>query len=500
MIWIARFALITTVLQLTCSRTYKRRVSVNIFNEHNGGRLFEVQERSFVFEKGGSINVTVSCDVPVTSWDSSSSITGPFNVFLCDENPKTSWLYLYPTWGMCFQGEHLYHHCSIHSLIQTNPTTWKFNQSIDSATTLVARLRTCPIFSNIIDKKTSDLVLYNKVVVAQYRCEYTGIFLNQYSRLSEDETWNPFVFAVLTVFYGALVCKSIYEIVRFWKYRVICSFYVYVLVILKFCYVSAVFWYYKQLIFELDLSSGHEDNTFIMSIFLAGKFSAYYLSLFVMASGYGIYNTELCCDQRFYVGFGSGLFTVFLYLFVVEDSYLEVPLVVIVSSAYAAVLALIWAFHFKRVMMVRQEFHSLSDSVRSSHIVARNQMQNKEMLVGVAFAEIIAFLAFVIVFEFYHAENYPVPGINGVVVVELFDFILIWPLTITYNMRDLSRYYPKPRPPPLIYVIKTPDEGYRISTKDGDKLSLEEEKSDIQIIRLSVPENLPQMDVEESII
>lgn len=491
----SRFTIILVILRClvpASTRTYKNWFRFDVYSDNTVGYLFDVQERSFQFGSTGSIQAYLSCNLPANiSWGSNPA----FNLFLCEEDIKTRWLYLYPDWGMCFQEYHYYHHCSIDEMKQTGPTTWAYNKTISQSQNIVNRVRTCPIY---VAPQTAMSFLGQNYILRTYRCEYTGIFLNNHSRLSQDEIWNPLVYGMLTVIYAALVAKGVYEIIRFWKYRVKCSFHIYSLVLLKFLNILTTAFYYRRIVFEEDLMKGYEDLSFFMSMTQAGKFAAYYLTILAIASGYCIYNTKFAINPRVHAVLSSVLFTVFFYLNVINDSYVEVPLVVIVSAAYAAVLAVFWAFHLKRLMMVRYqiqvEIANSNNNINTESdqfAIAKDQIKYKEILVGVAFAEILSFLAFIIVFEFFRADNYPVPGTTGVVVTECLELVLILPLAMLYNMRDLSRYYPKPAPPPLIHVIKTPGEGYKISLIDGDRqqdmtkeLSVNEETSEIHIIQM----------------
>ena len=487
----SRFTIILTVLQClvpALTRTYKKWFKFDVYSDNTVGHLIDVQERSFKFGSNGTIAVHLSCNLPTNiSWGESTA----FNLFMCEETTKTRWLYLYPDWGMCFQDYYYYHHCSIDTLQQTSPTTWSYNRNISSHLDIVNRLRICPLYTT---PKVSLGHYGQAYKVRTYRCEYTGIFLNGNTRLSEDEIWNPLVYGLLTVLYGAMVAKGAFEILKYRRYWVSCSVYMYALVLLKFLNILCTLLYYRRIIFEDNLMDGCEDITFLMSMTLAGKFTAYYLANLAIASGYCIYNTKFPVNPRFHAVLSSVVFIVFFNLSFINDSYIEVPLVVIVSAAYVAVLAVFWAFHLKRLMMVRYQFEPTRNNNSQQYRIAREQMKKKEMLVGIAFAEILSFLAFIIIYEFFHADNYPVPGTTGVLATECFEFVLILPLTLCYNMRDLSRYYPAPAPPPLIHVIKTPGEGYKISLIAGDmqqdsfkELSVNEETSEIHIIQMPSP-------------
>lgn len=459
------------------SRTFQKWFSVNVYYKSTVGHLFEVQERSFEFDANGLINITVECDQPTDSdWGNESA----FNVFLCNESPKTRWMYLYPDWGMCFDNYHPYHHCSVYGITRTNHTTWTFSHHVTTRQHLVARIRSCPIYHSTHKRSFPASFLFRR-----YQCQYTGIFLNNSTRLSLDEQWNPLAYGILSCIYGALVLKSLGEIIRYWRYRVNCSFYIYALVFTKFSYVLSVFVYYQRILMAGNLDDGHADETFVIALTRAGEFTAYHLALLAVASGYCIYNTSLIVDAKFQTGIGMMIYTLYFYLFVLEDSYVEVPVAVIVSAAYAAMLSLFWACHFKRLLLIRYEFYSRRDS--DEHVYAKSQIHWKEVLVGVAFAEIICFLAYILVFEFFRADNYPVPAITGVLATECFQFVLIIPLVFLFNMRDLSRYYPTPAPPPIIHVVKTPDDSYRVSMKESgtsDAVSINEQTSEIHLVRL----------------
>ena len=489
MSWLGTFLLIWS-LDVIDSRTFQRWFNFYIHNENTRGKLIEVQDRSFEFGSNGSVSLKLSCNGDTKRfWGKSPT----FNIFLCEESPKTRWLFLYPDWGMCFDNARPYHHCIVDTLSQVSANTWTYNRSIAQSQNLVARIRVCPVY------QARDVIKGTNLHVAkQFRCEYTGVFLNQYTRLSLDELWNPFVYGLLAVLYGGMVLKAVYEIIRFWKYRVNCSFYVYALIFTKFCHVISTFLFYRTILTAEDLYDGYVDQAFIMAVTQAGKFTAYYLTLLVISSGYCIYNTKLAVSGQLQMGIGMMLYTLYFYLFVLEDSYIEVPLIVIVSAAYAALLSLLWAYYFRRLLLVRYEFHALRD--RRQHTHARTQISRKELLVGVAFAEILLFLAYVLMFEFYRADNYPVPGFNGVVATECFEFVLILPLALLFNMRDLSRFYPTPAPPPIIHVVKTPDQTYKILMKDPEaatnEVSVNEETSEIRLVRL--PSAQSSLNIEDT--
>eukprot|EP00116_Pleurobrachia_bachei_P003853 sb/3464115/ len=472
-----------TLLITTHGRTYKDRFYFDVYEGNTPGELVEVQKRSFLYTEEGTLQVTLQCsNILKENWGARGPV---FNVFLCDETPRTNWLYLYPIWGMCFNGDHPYHHCTISSLTQTTADTWTLNTTVAKGTGMVARIRPCPIYSGSFSSGPD-------VSVAKVDCLYTGIMMNGDKRLSGDETWNPLLFACLTVIYGALTAKAVYEIVRYWNYFIRCSIYVYCLLFCKFGYVLCGLFYYNFILRTGDTWKGYQDWEFLLAMTLAGKFTAYYISLFMIASGYCIYNSTPLFEERTVAVSATVLFTCFFYLFIINDSYVEVPMVVILSAAYAAILALFWAFHFKRLLMVRYEFHGVEER-EGGACVARQQVNMKEILVGLAFAEIIAFLIFIIVFEFFHAENYPIPGSTGVMVVESLDFLIIAPLVLLFNTRDLSKFYPTPPPPPIIHIIKTPGEGMKISIAPGDssaaKLFLEEEESDhVQVLPFFFPD------------
>ena len=481
MSWLRTF-LVIWLLDVINSRTFQRWFNFNVYNENTSGKLIEVQERSFEFGSNGSISVSLACSDPTKQiWGNSTT----FNIFLCNETPKTRWLYLYPDWGMCFADVHPYHHCIIDSLTQVGANTWTYNKTVEQGQNLVARIRVCPVYHVFDYERKPNFQIGASYVHKRYRCEYKGVFLNQDSRLSLDEMWNPFVYGALSVIYGALVLKSLCEIIRFWKYKVDCSFYIYALVFLKFCQVLSTYLFYQTILTAENLYDGYMDQTFIMAMTQAGKFTAYHLTLLAVSSGYCIYNTKTAFDSKCQAILGGILYTLYFYLFVLDDSYIEVPLVVIISAAFAAILSLFWASHFRRLLLIRYEFYSLRDRHRHTH--ARSQICRKEILVGVAFGEIIGFLVYILVFEFYRADNYPVPGLTGVLSTECLEFLLILPLAFLFNMRDLKRFYPRPAPPPIIHVVKTPDDSYRISMKEAqstDEVSVNEETSEIQLVRL----------------
>ena len=490
MSWLGKLLLIW-LLDVGYSRTFQSWFTFNVFSENNSGKLLEVQERSFEFGSNGSISVSLSCNDPTDKfWRNTTT----FNIFLCNESPKTRWLFLYPDWGMCFDSTHIYHHCIVDKLTRVGPTTWTYNRTIAQGENTVARIRVCPLYHALengrLGKKYTKKTSFHFTsypLINRYRCEYTGVFLNQHTRLSLDEVWNPFVYGLLTVVYGALVLRAVYEVVRYWRYRVNCSFYVYALVITKFCHVTSAFLFYQTILTAENLYDGYVNQTFVMALTQAGKFTAYYLTLLVTSGGYCIYNTSMTVNGKCQAGIGMMLYTLYFYLFVLDDSYIEVPLVVILSAAFAAFLSLMWAYHFRRLLLIRYEFHALRD--RHLHTHARSQICRKEVLVGVSFAEIIFFLAYILVFQFYRADNYPVPGLTGVLATEILEFLLILPLALLFNMRDLSKFYPKPAPPPIIHVVKTPDESYRILVKENgqsspDEVSVNEETSEIHLVRL----------------
>lgn len=471
---------------LTSGKTYRQVVRFDVYNDSTGGHLIDLQHRSFLFDKGGTVSAQVTCDSPTApSWGSNP----PFNMFLCEESPVTRWLYLYPIWGMCFREEHQYHHCSVDTFQLTSPTTWVYNKTIGAQQYTVARLRTCPIYAPISlpDRNYKKSALFASYIVMRYRCQMVVVFLNKDSRLSSDETWNPFIYYILVALYGGLVLKALFEIWAYSKlYKVKCAYFVYALIFTKFLLVSATLAYYYKILNAEDLQDGYKDYEFVMAVVQAAKFTIYYLTLIMLGSGYGIYNTKSVFSSSFHSSVGALLYTTFLYVFILQDSYIEVPFVVMVSAAFAAILALFWSYHFKRLLMVRYEFNALPD--RDRHTIAKQQIRGKELLVGVAFFEIISFLAYVIVFEFYHAENYPVPGTSGVVVTETAELLLILPLACFFNLRDLSRYYPAPAPPPIIHVIKTPNNGYQVSMTSSD-VTLPREMSvideELTLIRLA---------------
>ena len=245
--------IVVQCLTLVFTKTYKHLLTFDVFNDNTIGHLIDVQKQSFRFGPNGSITVHLSCNLPSNiSWGDSTA----FNIFLCEEATKTRWLYLYPDWGMCFQQHHYYHHCSIDKLTKTSPTTWYFNKTMSAEQDIVGRMRTCPIYTAPRENTMSVANQGISYIVRTYRCEYTGIFLNDNSRLSEDEVWNPLLYGMLTVIYGAMATKAVYEIVRHWKYRVNCSFYMYALVFLKFINILITFLYYRKILFEDDLMVG----------------------------------------------------------------------------------------------------------------------------------------------------------------------------------------------------------------------------------------------------
>jgi hypothetical protein len=482
MTWLETLLLVWSV-DVINSRTFQRFFTFHVLNENTSGKLIEVQERSFEFGSNGSVSVRLSCnDATEQIWGNNTT----FNIFLCNESPKTRWLFLYPDWGMCFDNLHPYHHCTVDKLTRESGNTWTYNRFIAQSQNLVARIRICPVYRGNPDQKKGFPYRRASFVAKRYHCEYSGVFINGDSRLSLDEKWNPFVYGMLTVVYGGMALKAVYEIVRFWKFRVNCCFYVYTLVFTKFCFVTSTFLFYQKILTADNLFDGYTDQAFVMALAQAGKFTAYYLTLLAISSGYCIYNTRLPVNNKVQLGMGMTLYTLYFYIFVLEDSYIEVPLVVILSAAYAAVLSLFWAYHFRRLLLIRYEFHALPD--RHQHTRAKIQISRKEILVGVSFAEIIFFLAYILVFEFYRADNYPVPGLTGVLATECLEFLLILPLTLLFNMRDLTRFYPVPAPPPIIHVVKTPDDGYKISMKEAgaaaDEVSVNEATSEIQLVRL----------------
>lgn len=445
------------------SITFRTWFTLNIYSDNTGGNLVEVQDKTFGFHPNGTINVDLVCnDDSYEIWKGHTE----FNVFLCEEQPKTRWLYLYPIWGMCFDSPQMYHHCTIDKLQKTGPMSWSYNATITSTKNIVARIRSCPIYNagQLKKLRTRNLQFGEAQLLShRYSCEFTGVFLNNGSRLSYDEDWNPYIFGVLTIIYGILVLKGVFEVFWYWHFSVKCSYYVYATILLKFMCVLMTFLYYKRILTESDFSEGYMGYMFIIALFTAGKFTAYYLTLLALGSGYCIYTAKGSPDKKFQITLGTLMFVLWFYLMVLNDSYVEVPVVIIVSAAYAAMLAIFWAYHFKKLLYIRYEFeHRRNDECT----IAKEQLKKKELMVGVAFGEVICFLAYIIIYEFYRSDSYPIPGMEGVLACESIEFALLFPLTVIFNMRDLSRYYPAPRPPPLVHVIDSPDGGMQVSISE----------------------------------
>ena len=464
---------------LIYSRTYKKRFYVDNLSKRSPGKIIDVQSRAFKLGKNGTINITISCSQEI--YQPSNQ---PFNVFMCTENPKANWLYLYPDWGMCFFSESSYHHCSIHPMKHRHPATYELNLTSQKEVYVVIRLRSCPSFRynlksnrsrgqmlselSPLDFETYQNIQQRLALSENCFCNYVGIFKNSNSPLSLDEVWNPITYKVFLALYSFLLLKALYEMIRYTKkFRVNCAFYVYVLIAFKFLYILMMVLYYRMLTHTSHAGEYYTNYEFGLIFLLSAKFTSYYVMLLVIAHGYCVYNTRMVLTDRFVVTFGGCIFCGFLYMFILNDSYVEVAVVVISGAGYAAVLSLIWAVHFKRLVIVRHRFFRLMNC--QQHSITLEQIRWKERLIVIAFLEIIALLVNVIVYEFYSSEYYPCPSSSGAVAVETLDLVLIVPLSLSYNLRDLSKYYPIEEEQ-SIFLIRGPCGDIKISySDDADK-------------------------------
>ena len=446
--------LITLLITFTTvhSRTFIGNFEISLTDDYKPGMLFEMQDRTFQFDSKGSLSMSIKCDKSLNDWG-----TGlPLNMFLCNENPKTSWLHLYSKWGSCYTSEHQYYHCQIYPMNMTSSTTAEFYHEFTDDQFIVARLRSCPVY-------TSPYTSYKSVSSTNYLCSYKGVFLNsdQRVKLSMDETWSPLLFQILCVVYGLLCIKALYEICQYHKFHVAMSYIMYLFLASKFALVLSIAVYYNRVEYENTTDKGYENHELAVNGFGAFRFATYYLVLCLISQGYGVMSSELMWAKSFYGICFLAIFGLFSCSAAVEDRYLVVAVVIITTALFSSIFTIMWAFQMKKIMFLRVTFFNREDW--ETHEKAQKQLRNKLCLVMVSLVEVFAFLAFMIMFEFHHAESYPIPNFTGSLSLEIVEFLIILPLSEAYKLRDLSMFYPIPPPPPVYNVIKLPGKGYSVS-------------------------------------
>jgi len=429
------------------SRTFTGEFEIKLQDDFKPGILFEMQDRTFQFDSSGSINMTIECDKDMVDWGTSL----PLNIFLCDESPKTSWLHLYSQWGPCYTRQHNYYHCQIYPMTMISTTTATFYHEFDEGQFIVSRLRSCPIYTHNVNS------LQDTVQDNNYQCTYKGIYLNndKLLKLSLDETWSPLLFQTVCVIYGLLCIKAIYEIIRYHKYHVSMSYIMYIFLVSKLVLVISIAVYYNRI--ENTGDEGYEEYEYAVNMAGAFRFACYYLTLLLIAQGYGVMSSELIWRKSFYIISWFLVFSFFTISAEVEDRYLVVAVVVITTALFSSIFTIMWAFQMKKIMFLRVTFYNREDW--ETHDKAQEQLRNKLALVMVSLVEVFAFLAFMIMYEFHHAESYPVPAFTGSLSLEIVEFLIILPLTEAYKLRDMSKFYPVPPPPPVYNVIRLPGDG-----------------------------------------